>query len=49
MMHVHNLKRLKSNKILLSQVEAAKIGSEADVRKLLDEGEDPNSHEDNKV
>ena len=31
------------------QVEAAKIGSEAEVRKLLDEGEDPNSHEDNKV
>ena len=31
------------------QIEAAKIGSEAEVRKLLDEGEDPNSHEDNKV
>ena len=31
------------------QVEAAKIGSEAEVRKLLDEGEDPDSHEDNKV
>lgn len=33
----------------LLQVEAAKVGSEAEVRKLLDEGEDPNSHEDNKV
>jgi hypothetical protein len=32
-----------------TQVEAAKSGSEAEVKKLLDEGEDPDSHEDNKV
>ena len=34
---------------LCIQVEAAKIGSEAEVKKLLDQGEDPNSHEDSKV
>ena len=34
---------------IVMQAEAAKIGSEAEVRKLLDEGENPDSHEDNKV
>ena len=37
------------NFAIYTQIKAAKIGAEAEVRRLLDEGKDPDSHENNKV
>ena len=33
----------------LTQIQATKKGSITEVKELLEEGEDPNSHKDNKV